>query len=201
MTGAVALKTAEDCVVMNGGELNGNGMTITYSGERVNDASVGVLTTTGGRIVNLTVNGADNGRALYVTKLTSDLNVSNCTFSGAYAFNLNSADKTGFNINFTNTVFNSWTSYANVIEQANFTDCRFAAVLKPYGDTVLTNCEFTVEQLDVSALEAGETITMNNCTYNGTVIEKAVVQIVDGALVVSECDLFTINEGILKIKP
>lgn len=171
----VSLATAEEALVMRGGMLDGNGKTITYEGEKVNNGSVGVLTVSGGEIANLTVNGNANGRALYITKLTSDLLVTDCTLSGAYSFNLNSAVKNeDAIIQFVNTNLTSWTSYANVANHVYFTGCVFNNVLKPYGDTTLTDCTFTTTGLDLSALEAGETLTMINCTYKGQQIEKAV---------------------------
>ena len=148
--------------------LDGNGNKLVYKGER-NDAgsSVGVLTVGGGTIRDLTVVGGDNGRALYITKLTADLHVSGCTFSGAYAFNINSAEKTDFTVNFTDTVFKTWTSYGNVMKHAYFTGCTFEGTLKPYGDTTLTDCTFKEETLDLSSLENGEKVTLINCTYDG----------------------------------
>lgn len=182
------LKTDER-VTMSAPMLDGNGKTITYKGDKVNNASAGVVTTSGGKIANLTITGGENGRALYVTDLKSDLVVSNCTLSGAYAFNINSS-KVNENviISFIDTVFNSWTSYANIAKHAYFTDCKFAAVLRPYGDTTLTNCEFTGETLDLSELKAGETITLINCTYNGRLIARAV-------LTANADDTVTVTEG------
>lgn len=168
MVANVGMDSIEDRVVMNGGVLDGNNNTISYTGERnTSGGSVGVVTTNGGIVRNLKIEGGENGRALYMTKLSEDLNVSGCTFGGAYAFNLNSSEKTKNTITFSNTVFKSWTSYANVMEHAYFTDCTFEGTLKPYGDTTLTDCTFTGETLDLSALENGETVKLINCTYNG----------------------------------
>lgn len=191
----VKIGSEEDRVTMSGGALYGNAKTITYSGNRnANGNSVGVLTTSGGTVKNLTIDGGENGRALYVTKLTSDLSVSDCVLSGAYAFNLNSADMTNYILSFTNTTFQSWTSYANVVEKASFADCTFDAVLKPYGDTTLTNCTFTTAGLDVSALEDGETITLINCTYNGVLIEKAVLRADGEGITITESDLIMVDD-------
>lgn len=181
------LKTDER-VTMSAPMLDGNGKTITYKGDKVNNASAGVVTTSGGKIANLTITGGDNGRALYVTDLKSDLVVSNCVLSGAYAFNINSA-KTNDNaiISFIDTTFSTWTSYANVAKHAYFTDCTFGSVLRPFGDTTLTNCEFTGETLDVSELVAGETVTLINCTYKGQLIARAVLTAnADGTVTVTE---------------
>ena len=173
----ISLANADECVSQDKAMLDGNGKSITYSGEQnANGNSVGVVTTSGGKVSNLTINGGDNGRALYVTKLASDLVVSDCTLSGAYSFNLTSTTKNDDAIiSFIDTKFTSWTSYDNVANHVYFTGCEFASVLRPYGDTTLTNCTFTTAGLDVSKLEAGEAITLINCTYNGRPIEKAII--------------------------
>ena len=201
LAGDIAIKDIDGRVTMNGGVLDGNGNEIVYSGGRnSNDNSVGVVTTSGGTVRNLTISGGKNGRALYVTELTSDLSVSDCILSGAYAFNLNSAEKTDFTITFTDTTFKSWTSYANVMDHAYFTNCKFNDRLRPYGNTTLTGCKFADGGLlDVSCLEAGETVTLINCNYNDTLIEKAVLTATkdeEGNIVVN-CDsvLLEIKDG------
>ena len=197
----IALANVDECVVMSTAMFDGNGKTITYNGGRVGESSVGVVTTSGGKISNLTINGQDNGRALYVTKLASDLVVSDCTLSGAYSFNLNSATKNdNALISFIDTRFTSWTSYANVANHVYFTSCTFNDVLKPYGDTTLTNCTFTTAGLDVSKLEAGEVITLINCTYNGKLIEKAVLTSNGGVVTISESDAIKVDDGMVILK-
>ena len=173
LTTNVVIKDSSGCLVMQDNIFDGSDNTITYTGQRVNDSSVGVLKTYGGNLSNLTIEGGENGRALYCTKLASDLLVKNCNFSGAYAFNLNSAEVTEHIIRFEDTYFGSWVSYANVMEHAYFKDCTFGNTLKPYGSTTLTDCNFNTFGLDLSALQSGETITLINCTYNGIKIEKA----------------------------
>lgn len=194
----IEIAGADECVTMSAAMFDGNGKAITYTGERVNESSVGVVTTSGGKISNLTIAGNENGRALYITKLTSDLVVSDCTLSGAYSFNLNSATKAdNAIISFIDTNFASWVSYANVAKHAYFTGCTFGGVLKPYGDTTLTNCTITSEGLDVSALEAGESITLINCTYNGQLIEKAVLTSNGGVVTISESDAIKVDNGMV----
>jgi len=200
MLSDIAIEKADDRLNMAGGVLDGNKETITYAGGRISESSVGVLTTTGGIVRNLTIAGGNDGRALYVTSLASDLFVSDCTLSGAYAFNVNSAEATGKTMTFVDTTFKSWTSYANVMEHAYFTNCEFNNVLKPYGDTTLTNCKFTDGTLDVSTLQSGETITLINCTYAGTSGVNAVVSCVDGEIKIeSEQKLSVNNENILTV--
>lgn len=201
LNSSITIASVDERVTMNGGVLDGNGSTITYSGGRSGESSVGVVTTSGGTVKNLTINGGDNGRALYITKLTSDLSVSDCTLSGTYAFNLNSAEETGHSLTFTNTTFKSWTSYANVMEKAEFTNCTFENVLKPYGDTKLTGCTFTTAGLDVSELANGEKIELSNCTYNGVKVTSVIlVAAEDGAVsMVSSADELAVSDGMLVV--
>ena len=87
------------------------------------------------------------------------------------------------------------------MSSANFTGCTFEAVLKPYGDTVLTDCVFSGGKLDVSALENGETITLINCTYNNVLVEKAVLTANNEGITIAESDLIVVNtdkEVVLK---
>lgn len=196
LTNDVVISDSKGCLVMQGNVLDGGKKTITYKGNRMNDSSVGVLNTYGGSLSNLTIKGGENGRALYSTKLASDLVVKNCNFSGAYAFNLNSAEDSDYSISFTDCYFESWVSYANVVEHAYFKDCTFGSTLKPYGSTTLTNCTVSGEGLNLSALESGETITLINCTYNGVKIEKATLT----ATSVEGADALTIASGIVVLK-
>jgi len=194
----IMITNADACVTVNSATLDGNGKEIAYTGGRVNESSVGVVNTSGGKISNLTINGNSNGRALYMTKLTSDLVVSDCTLSGAYSFNLNSATKNdNARISFIDTRFTSWTSYANVANHVYFTGCTFNDVLKPYGDTTLTNCTFTTAGLDVSALEANEVITLINCTYHGQLIEKAVLSSNGEVVTINESDAIKVHDDMV----
>ena len=202
----ITLKDINERVNMSAAMLDGNGKTITYAGEKDNNnSSVGVLTTSGGKISNLKIEG-DNGRALYVTNLTSDLVVTDCVLSGAYSFNLNSAAKNeSALISFINTTFNNWTSFANVAKHVYFTGCTFEDVLRPYGDTTLTDCTFITgtdytKGLNVSKLETEETITLVNCKYNGLVIEKAEITF-DGTSIEIDCAELTVNDdGMIVLK-
>ena len=193
LTSDIAIESDTDRVVMNGGALDGNGHTVTYNGEKVNGYSAGVLITSGGTITNLTIVGGDNGRGLYVGGLTTDLVVSKCTLSGVYAFNLNSSEKTNYLLSFTNTIFRTWTSFANAMEHAYFINCIFDSVLKPYGDTTLTDCVFALQKLDLTGLEEGETIHMVNCSYGGTVIEDLTVKVNGGKIELSDTALFEVK--------
>ena len=192
-------------VTMNNGVLDGGGWTLTYKGGR-NDSgsSLGVVTTTGGTVRNLTIKGGEDGRALYIEELKSHLLVSNCDLDGVYSFNLSSSKQTDYVLNFTGTIFRSWTSYANVTQMVNFSNCRFENVLKPYGDTTLTGCTFIGGEgngLDVSALEAGETVTLTDCNYMGVTVKSAVVKNVDGNIKLEGADQLAIHENMIILAP
>lgn len=208
LTTNVAVTGLEQRVSMSGGTLDGNGNTLTYSGERNPvGGSVGVVTTTGGTVRNISIEGGENGRALYMETLTSDLYVSDSILSGAYSFNLNSSAETEYSLYFTNTVFESWTSYANAAESVSFTACTFNNTLRAYGDTVLTDCKFEGDKalLDLSKLEEGETVTLVNCIYKGVSIENAVLKASGGTVTIEEASLkaeagcvLYLSAGVLK---
>ena len=191
----VALANVDECVVMSTTMFDGNGKTITYNGGRVGESSVGVVTTSGGKISNLTINGQDNGRALYVTKLTSDLVVSDCTLSGACSFELSASAAATHSLNFTDTIFNNSVTYGNVISSANFKGCTFNNVLKPAGTTVLTNCTFTTEGLCVAELAEGNSIKLINCKYEDQTIDELTITMTNDAIVLSNTALFETVEA------
>ena len=185
-------------LTMNGGSFDGNGKTITYAGGALTNMSAPVLTTNGGSVSNLTVVAPD-GRALYVTTLTEDLYVANCVLDGSYSFNLSSSVVTNYTINFSNTVFKSWTSYGNVVTVANFEDCVFEANLRPYGDTVLTGCEFkSTGTLDLSELVAGETITLTGCTQEGVALTVDMIEAMQGGADLANYTIVE-NAGVIAI--
>ena len=161
--------------------VDGAGNTIEYSGNRDgNGGSVGVLTVAGGTVKNLTIKGGENGRALLAKNLVADLKVENCNFSGAYGFNT-SGGSADYGIAFTNTAFDSWTSY-DPVKSADFTDCTFNANFRPYSTVTLTDCTFgATGTLDESKLKEGNTITVSGGTYsadpskyvaNGEIVKK-----------------------------
>jgi|GEM_PF-1870069 len=199
----VTLADLNSTLTMNGGRLDGNNKIVTYAGAK-NSAggSVGVLTTNGGEIVNLNIVGGENGRALYITELKSDLEVSNCTLSGAYAFNLNSSAKTQYTITFNNTTFKNWTSYANAVEKVEFNSCTFEKELRPYATTILTGCTFADQTLDLSKLENDESVTLKDCSYDGKKIEEVIFKKESTGISVSGADagLVDVNSGVVVLK-
>ena len=197
MTKRIVIDKPEYCLTMNGNSLDGRDYIIEYNGGLNNGNVVGVLNTSGGTITNLTIVGSKYGRALSMTELKSNLIVKNCTLSGERAFILNTSKKNeNASISFETVTFNGNISYANAATIAEFKDCIFAADVKPYGDSKMTNCTFNTEGIDISELvkAAGESIQLIHCTYNGTLIEKAVLTSNgDGTITISETELLVAN--------
>lgn len=199
----IIIERPADCLTMQSKMLDGRGYKIIYAGDLDNGKAVPVLVTEGGIISNLTIEGKQKGRALYMAKLKSDLVVSDCTLSGEYAFILNSSEKNEkASVKFVNTSFLNKVSFANAANHAYFTDCKFTDTLKPYGDATLTNCSFEIQGLDISEFKetANETVTVINCTYNGQLIEKAVLTSNGGVVTISESDAIEVDNDMVVLK-
>lgn len=120
-----------------------------------------------------------NLRALYKNGLTGSVSVSNSYLDGTYAMNLTvSKDVTDAVLAVSNTDLRGWVSYSG-FASAKFTNCTFDwnsektyNVIRPYDDTVFTNCEFTGTEFWLDMLN-GSTITLVNCTLNGVEITDA----------------------------
>lgn len=121
-----------------------------------------------------------NLRALYKNGLTGSVTVTNSYLDGTYAMNL-TVDKntTDAVLTVEDTALRGWVSYSG-FASASFTDCSFAEnsnpeiynTIRPYDETVFTNCEFTGTEFWLDKLD-GATITLVNCTLNGVEITSA----------------------------
>ena len=92
---------------------------------------------------------------------------------GAYAINCDAGS--GKKLIVTNSTLLGWTSFADTLASAEFTNCRFGsngsyAYLRPYCKTTLTNCQFD-DGFKLDATLTSE-ITLVNCTYDGTLITQ-----------------------------
>lgn len=166
-------------IVQNGGVLDGNNKTLTVDG----DGDYSAVVTTGGTIKNLVVD--DGFRAIFLADLTEDVVLTNVNIGGdgvAYAINTGTMENGAYKLIATGCTFKGWSSFAS-LESASFTECNFGQgtyygddsvygrVVKPYINTTFKNCTFGQNfYMDLSALEADCTITLDNCTVNGTII-------------------------------
>jgi hypothetical protein len=130
-----------------------------------------------------------------------DLVVSDCVLSGDYSFKLDSAARADNAIlSFRNTSFTDPVVYSNAVSHTYFTGCTFDDVLMPSGETTLTDCTFTAESLDASNLEAGETVTLINCSYNGQLVEKAVLVSNGETVILSGTDVLQVTADNLIVR-
>ena len=196
MTKSITIDHPEYCLTMNGNSLDGQDYKIYYIGGLDNGSVVGVLNTSGGTITNLTIEASKYGRALSMTELKSNLIVKDCVLSGERAFILNSSKKNeNASIRFENVRFYGSVSYANAATIAEFIECTFAADVRPYGDSKMSNCTFVSEKgIDITELVTekakDETVELINCFYNGVLIERAVLTSNgDGTVTITETDL------------
>ena len=85
-------------------------------------------------------------RSLWITSCTGTVTIDNCTFNnGGYPFNTNT-NNTNITLVVKNSTLNGWTSFANGVVSATFTDCSFGkstyAYMRPYRDATFIRCKF-----------------------------------------------------------
>ena len=159
--------------------INGNNTTIEnidYKG----DSNIAIAVSTGGNNSGTIFRGTkitNAFRGIQFWSLSGDSVIDNCVLDVAgYTFNIDAAvaDST---LTITNSTLNGWTSYTSGIKQVTFDSCKLGlneySYLRPYSETTLVNCEFTYNgyQLNAGGTDA-YTITLTNCTINGTLITE-----------------------------
>lgn len=167
---------------LDGGKLNGNSYGISGT---LTDYSTPAILTTGGTIQNLSiVTGCTYSIA--ADKLTNDLYIDNVkTANTGYGMNLRS-QTAEYQLFASNSTFLGWSSLTG-LTQANFTNCYFGQgrfwadqgyadvfdrLLKPYVNTVFTDCEFEKGfYIDLSSY-TGTSIKFVNCTVDGVKLTK-----------------------------
>ena len=157
--------------------VNGNNTTIEnidYKG----DGNIAIAVSTGGSNSGTTFRGTkitNAFRGIQFWSLSGDSVIDNCVLDVAgYTFNIDAA-VAGSRLTITNSTLNGWTSYTSGINLVKFDSCKLGlnaySYLRPYSETMLVNCEFTSDgyQLNAGGTDA-YTITLTNCTKNGTLI-------------------------------
>ena len=132
-------------------------------------------------VENMTIDGGnlrteDNKalRGIYITK-GGNYNVKNVIVKNVvYAINVNTTEVVTLNVE--DTTLEGWSSYGDTTT-ASFKNVKFEcgqyANLKAYTSTVLEGCSFEAGfMIDFEEIEAGETLTFKNCTYNGQPMTK-----------------------------
>ncbi|MBD9206581.1 MAG: hypothetical protein EGQ40_02045 [Clostridiales bacterium] len=121
-------------------------------------------------------------RAFYVVdNANGTIEIDNCDITGSiYALNVNSASSQELVIKCTNSKLHGWSSYGE-IKSASFENVEFSKgasqydYLRPYANTTLKNCTFD-DGFKMGAGTTGFTITIEDCTYNGTLLTAANVE-------------------------
>ena len=163
-------------VAQRGGSLDGNGYTLTVNGS----GNYYAIITYGGTIKNLTINSGFRAIVLYTP--TEDVIIDNVTIYGDdIVYGLNTAEYPtleGIDIVVKNSTICGWVSFAGDYASVSFENCEFVQgvaydnavgrLIRPYLSTTFTNCTFVKNAyLDLSALVAGETVTLVNCKVAG----------------------------------
>ena len=162
-----------------GGTLNINGNNTTVENvDYKGDGNIAIAVSTGGRNSGTTFRGTkitNAFRGIQFWSLSGDSVIDNCVLDVAgYTFNIDAAvaDST---LTITDSTLNGWTSYTSGIKLVTFERCKLGLnayrYLRPYSETKLVNCEFTSDGYQLNAGGSDEyTITLTNCTKNGTPI-------------------------------
>lgn len=114
-------------------------------------------------------------RGIQFWRLSGDSVIENCVLDiSGYTFNIDST-ASGATLTIKDSTLNGWTSYTSGIELVAFDNCKLGLntyeYLRPYSNTVLKDCEFTSADYQLNAGGSGAyTITLTNCTKNGTAI-------------------------------
>ena len=162
-----------------GGTLNVNGNNTTIENiDYKGDGNIAIAVSTGGSNSGTTFRGTkitNAFRGIQFWSLSGDSVIDNCVLDVAgYTFNIDAA-VAGSTLTITNSTLNGWTSYTSGIDLVTFDNCKLGlnaySYLRPYSETMLVNCEFTSDgyQLNAGGSDA-YTITLTNCTKNGTLI-------------------------------
>lgn len=171
-------------IKVNNGTLDGAGNTLTVVASPVNTADTyGIICPEGNVTVsNITIDGGnlrtsnDKGlRGIYVTKAGNYV-YNNVTVKGVlYPIHVNTTQNVTLKVS--NSALEGWLSYGTSTT-ADFTNVVFTknnhtsyGMFRPYGTTVLTNCEFTNMEIDFGSLGENETITFIGCTINGVALK------------------------------
>ncbi len=162
-----------------GGTLNINGSNTTIENvDYEGDGNIAITVSTGAKNTgtvfrNTKITNAFRGIQFW--SLSGDSLIENCVLDVAgYTFNIDAA-VAGSTLTLTDSTLNGWTSYTSGIQLVTFKNCKLGLnayqYLRPYSETVLEDCEFTSAGYLLNAGGSDAyTITLTNCTKNGTKI-------------------------------
>lgn len=180
-------------VTQNGGTINGAGKTLANTAEKmVKTGYTFAITTTGGTIKNLTIEGP--GRHIGGATLTMPLTVEGCDLGkgGAYWANIGNAGNQ--DVKFVGCVLQGWASFVNT-KSLTFDNCTFNPgnywssdpksafynedskivnnAIAIYGATTFIGCNFSKDfSFDVGDGNVGGEVTIKDCKIDGVLVTK-----------------------------
>ena len=183
--------TSNDVTIKNiaikGSGASGNSGSLNISGNNTTIENVNYRGQAGKIAIAVSTGDSNSGTVIKDTKITNAFRgiqfwrlsgnsvIDNCVLDiSGYTFNIDAVAPNS-TLTVKDSTLNGWTSYTSGIELVTFDNCKFGLhtyeYLRPYSNTVLTDCEFTSAgyQLNAGGSDA-YTITLNNCTKNGTAI-------------------------------
>ena len=183
--------TSNDVTIKNiaikGSGASGTSGSLNISGNNTTIENVNYKGQAGKIAIAVSTGDSNSGTVIKDTKITNAFRgiqfwglsgnsvIDNCVLDiSGYTFNIDAVAPNS-TLSVKGSTLNGWTSYTSGIELVTFDNCKFGLhtyeYLRPYSNTVLTDCEFTSAdyQLNAGGSDA-YTITLNNCTKNGTAI-------------------------------
>ena len=170
----------------NGGTINGNGKSLDIENPQYNGYAI---ETWGGTIKNLKID-SPVGRGIIISSPTANVYIDNVTIDGP-GYAINTTEHNGKALVVTNSTVNGWTSLAG-LNSVSFTKCSFGEnsykywqeefgydqdydrLVKPYVSSTFKACTFSQGfYVDLSALGAGYTITLEDCVVGGVELTAA----------------------------
>ena len=177
---------SKDDLTIKGSGSAGTGGTLNIGGNNAalenvdyqGDGNIAITVSTGSKNSGTTfkkVKITKAFRGIQFWSLSGDSVIDDCVLDVAgYTFNIDAA-VAGSTLTIKDSTLNGWTSYTSGIKLVSFDNCKLGLnayqYLRPYSETKLTDCEFTSAgyQLNAGGSDA-YTITLTNCTKNGTPI-------------------------------
>lgn len=159
------IEASAGIVQNNGGTIDGEGYTLNLNNNRGN-----VISTNGGTIKDLNVEGGYTGIVVTDGENSSKVYLENVVVDGAsYAIDCDEAAEQGLEA--TGCTFNGRISYGDSIGEVAFTDCSFSNVsYNPYNRTSRLEAPTTFTGCDFAAgyqIDARAEVVFENCTIAG----------------------------------
>ena len=169
-------------VQKNGGTIDGKGNALDIENPVYNGYAI---ETYGGIIKNLKITDTV-GRGIVISSPTQDIHIENVVIDGP-GYALNTTEHNAKNLVVKNSTVNGWTSLAG-LASVTFDACKlgentakywqgmgygqdYDRLIRPYNSAEFKACVFEKGYyIDLSALGAGQVVTLNNCTVDGTVL-------------------------------